>query len=86
MTISIPPLGPDIPPALAQLLMALREAVTAQQAPTQPLAVFAVLEADLPPAADHPHRQAILLDSRKLVISTYSGSAWEWTNADGSAF
>ena len=79
MKLSPPPFG------ASEALRDIQEAVRELGEPTQPGRVFACLEADLPPADRYQHCHAILSDTRALVISTYSGSAWEWTNADGSA-
>jgi hypothetical protein len=70
----------DLPTGLYEIEGEVRERVT----PTKPHRVFATTQAKLPPADNWRHCQAILSDARKLVISTYSGSAWEWTNTDGS--
>ncbi len=73
------------PPGAPQALLDLQEIAREVEQPTKPAKVFACLEAELPPADKHRHCFAILSDTRVLAISTYTGSAWEWTNADGGA-
>ena len=74
-----------LPVGSAPAFSDMREGVRELSEPTMPHRVFSCLEAELPPADAYRHCQAILSDTRALVISTYDGAVWEWTHADGSA-
>jgi hypothetical protein len=64
----IPP-GPGAPPGVRAALQSYYEALADLQAPGRPQAVFAVAQAGLPPAADHPRTLALVSDLNILAHS-----------------
>lgn len=63
------PVGPGAPEGVRPILKSFYEALVELQAPSRPQAVFAVAQAGLPPAADHPHCVALVSDLNILAHS-----------------
>lgn len=63
------PIGPGTPEPLRALLKSFHDALQALIAPAAPAPVFAVAQAGLPPAADHPHTLALVTDLNILAHS-----------------
>lgn len=63
------PIGPGVPEALRALLKSLRDAIEGLQVPGEPKAVFAVVQAGLPPAASYPNCVALVSDLNILAHS-----------------
>lgn len=74
MTIYIPPLGPDATPALAPLLMALREAVLDLANGVRPSQIYACALLALPPPTDWTGCVLRVTDLNILAVS--NGAAW----------
>lgn len=70
---------------LAEFLTLMRQAVIDLQQPGEPMPIWGVEEAGLPAASDYPNCGALVTDIPAFAISTYNGSAWVWTRADGGA-
>ncbi len=68
------PIGPGAPEALRPLLKSFHDALTALIAPGAPTALFAVAQAGLPPAAEHPRTLALVTDLNILAHS--DGVQW----------
>ncbi len=83
MATSIRPVGPGSTSGdgLDALLDELRSAMMELQNPQGPVLAWAVLEADLPPAANHTNEVALVTDIPTLAYS----DGTNWLNAaDGS--
>jgi hypothetical protein len=78
-------IGPDVPPALAPLLISIVDAINDLQAPGKPMRVAKTTFAKLPPAAQWPDCIIEVSDKNSLAISTQTVGGWSWTRADGSA-
>jgi hypothetical protein len=63
------PPGPGAPPGVRNVLQSFYEALVDLQAPGRPQPVFAVTQAGLPPAADHPSTVVIVRDLNILAHS-----------------
>jgi hypothetical protein len=68
------PIGPGAPEGLRALLKSFHDAISALMAPGAPVALFAVAQAGLPPAADHPQTLVLVTDLNILAHS--DGSHW----------
>jgi hypothetical protein len=70
----VAPVGPDAPPALAELLNDLRNGLLELAEPTYPHAVFATTTALMPPAADWP--SCVLKNTTLNVLAVSDGTNW----------
>lgn len=70
---------------LAEFLMQVRQAIQDLQQPGEPMPIWTVEESELPAASDYPNCGALVTDIPAFAISTFNGSAWVWTRADGGA-
>lgn len=68
------PVGPGAPEALRPLLKSIHDALSALIAPPMPTPLFAVAQAGLPPAAEHPRTLALVTDLDILAHS--NGINW----------
>lgn len=53
--------------------------------PMGPTKLYATTFARLPPADDWPEMALIVTDKASIAVSTFNGTSWAWTRADGSA-
>jgi hypothetical protein len=68
------PIGPETPAAVRGVLKSLHDAVARLLAPGAPTALFATVQAGLPPAANHPRTLALVTDLNILAHS--DGTHW----------
>ena len=68
------PIGPGTPEELRPLLKSLHDALLALLAPGAPTPLFAIAQAGLPPAADHPQTLVLVTDLNILAHS--DGAHW----------
>jgi hypothetical protein len=68
------PVGPGVPEALRAVLKSFHDAISALLAPGAPTPVFAVAQAALPPAKDHPRTLVLVSDLNILAHS--DGAHW----------
>ena len=68
------PIGPGIPEPLQAVLKSIQDAVLSLQTPGAPQAVFAVVQAQLPPAASYPQCVVLVSDLNRLAHS--DGAHW----------
>jgi hypothetical protein len=68
------PVGPGVPEAVRGVLKALHDALLDLIQPGAPTALFAVAQAGLPPAANHPHTLVLVTDLNILAHS--DGDNW----------
>ena len=66
---ALSPIGPGLPEAVRAVLVSLHDAIRELQAPGGPTPLFAVTQAALPPAADHPQTLALVTDLNILAHS-----------------
>ncbi len=70
--------GPEIPPELRPFCLSVIEALRALQVPGSPTPLFAVNQADLPPAADWPDHALKVSDLNIIAFS----DGTDWVRAD----
>lgn len=63
------PTGPGVPEGLRAVLKSFHDALSALMAPGAPTALFALAQAGLPPAADHPQTLVLVTDLNILAHS-----------------
>ncbi|WP_293907480.1 hypothetical protein [Phenylobacterium sp.] len=68
------PIGPGAPEGLRMILKSFHDALSALMTPAAPVALFAVAQAGLPPAAAHPQTLVLVTDLNILAHS--DGSHW----------
>lgn len=68
------PIGPGLPEAVRATLKSFHDALSALMQPGAPTPVFAVAQAGLPPAADHPQTLVLVTDLNILAHS--DGDHW----------
>ena len=68
------PIGPGLPEAVRATLKSFHDALSALMQPGAPTPVFAVAQAGLPPAADHPKTLVLVTDLNILAHS--DGAHW----------
>jgi hypothetical protein len=68
------PIGPGVPDGLRAVLKSFHDALSALMAPGAPTAVFAIAQAELPPAAAHPQTLVLVTDLNILAHS--DGAHW----------
>ena len=68
------PIGPDLPQAVRATLKSFHDALAALMQPGAPTPVFAVAQAGLPPAAEHPQTLVLVTDLNILAHS--DGANW----------
>jgi hypothetical protein len=83
----VKPLGPGsvVGDELLQTLQEIAAAITEIEAPTRPVQMPTVLNADLPPADDWRGCYIFVTDQDTIAISTDVAGVWTWRRADGSA-
>jgi hypothetical protein len=85
--LDLKPLGPGsvVGDELLQTLQEIAAAITELEAPTRPVQMPAVLNADLPPAENWPGCYIFVTDEDCIAISTDVAGTYTWLRADGSA-
>ena len=63
------PTGPGVPEGLRAILKSFHDALSALMAPGAPTPLFALAQAGLPPAADHPQTLVLVTDLNILAHS-----------------
>lgn len=81
------PLGPGsvIGDELLTTLQEIAAAITELEAPTKPVQMPYVLNANLPSAGDWPGCYVFVTDKDCIAISTDVAGTYTWLRADGSA-
>jgi len=86
VTVSLVPVGPDVPGSVAAILKSHEDAIRELGQPTMPRVLANVaLKTDLPPAADWPETAIICDEINSIVVSTLVTGSYAWKRADGSA-
>lgn len=86
MAVSLTPVGPGLPTAVAQVLKSHEDAIRALQQPGYPTALHHIdTKANLPTASDWPACVAICDEINSIVVSTLVAGSYAWLRADGSA-
>lgn len=81
------PLGPGsvVGDELLTTLQEIAASITELEAPTKPVQMPYVLNADLPTAANWPGCYVFVTDKDCIAISTDVAGTYTWLRADGSA-
>lgn len=77
-----PAAAPDVLKPFFQDLVAEIEAL---KTPMGPSKLWAAPFADMPPADQAQEMAMLVTDKHAIAVSTFNGTAWAWTRADGSA-
>ena len=81
MAVDLIPVGPGIPEGVRAILKSHEDAIRALQYPLAPSPMFAVAEADLPPAANWQYHMVLVTD---LDIPAHSNGT-DWIRSDTGA-